>query len=152
MSFFVTSDCPFQDAPVMASCTICKQSIRMIKANTQAKAHVDSKHSNKKFEVTQTEFSTRLRKVQEMAAAELFTLLFRIVSGVLPGIHGMRGTYRPLPRLPAHRRTRTSFKLAWNPRLIEILYSSCHRNHRFSWTFAPPHSCNDSLHLCTIKH
>ena len=36
----------------MASCTICKQSIRMIKANTQAKAHVDSKHSNKKFEVT----------------------------------------------------------------------------------------------------
>merc|ERR1711983_67906 len=39
-----------KDAPVMASCTICKQSIRMIKANTQAKAHVDSKHSNKKFE------------------------------------------------------------------------------------------------------
>ena len=35
----------------MASCTICKMSIRMIKANTQAKAHVESKHSGKKFDV-----------------------------------------------------------------------------------------------------
>jgi uncharacterized protein with PIN domain len=37
-------------APVMALCTICKQSIRMIKKNEQAKVHVDSKHSGKKFE------------------------------------------------------------------------------------------------------
>jgi len=35
---------------VMAACTICKQSIRMIKANTQAKQHVESKHSGKKFD------------------------------------------------------------------------------------------------------
>ena len=49
-----SSDCLFQDAPVMASCTICKQSIRMIKANTQAKAHVESKHSGKKFDVSVT--------------------------------------------------------------------------------------------------
>ena len=35
----------------MAACTICKQSIRMIKANTQAKQHVESKHSGKKFDV-----------------------------------------------------------------------------------------------------
>ena len=36
---------------VMAACAICKQSIRMIKANTQAKQHVESKHSGKKFDV-----------------------------------------------------------------------------------------------------
>ena len=35
---------------VMAACTICKQQIRMIKKNEQAKTHVDSKHSGKKFE------------------------------------------------------------------------------------------------------
>merc|ERR1712039_129664 len=35
---------------VMAACTICKQIIRMIKANTQAKQHVESKHSGKKFD------------------------------------------------------------------------------------------------------
>jgi len=34
----------------MASCTVCKQQIRMIKKNEQAKVHVDSKHGNKKFE------------------------------------------------------------------------------------------------------
>jgi len=39
-----------KDAPTMAACTICKQSIRMVKKNTQASAHVDSKHSGKKFE------------------------------------------------------------------------------------------------------
>lgn len=35
---------------VMAACTICKQSIRMVKKNAQAAAHVDSKHAGKKFE------------------------------------------------------------------------------------------------------
>jgi len=35
---------------VMAACTICKQQIRMIKKNEQAKQHVESKHSGKKFE------------------------------------------------------------------------------------------------------
>ena len=35
---------------VMAACTICKQSIRMVKKNAQAAAHVESKHSGKKFE------------------------------------------------------------------------------------------------------
>ena len=35
---------------VMAVCTICKQQIRMIKKNEQAKQHVDNKHSGKKFE------------------------------------------------------------------------------------------------------
>lgn len=35
---------------VMVACTICKQQIRMIKKNEQAKVHVDSKHSGKKFE------------------------------------------------------------------------------------------------------
>jgi len=39
-----------KDAPVMAACTICKQQIRMIKKNEQAKVHVESKHSAKKFE------------------------------------------------------------------------------------------------------
>jgi len=35
---------------VMANCSICKQSIRMVKKNEQAKVHVDSKHSGKTFE------------------------------------------------------------------------------------------------------
>ena len=39
-----------KDAPVMAGCTICKQQIRMVKKNEQAKVHVDSKHAGKKFE------------------------------------------------------------------------------------------------------
>lgn len=39
-----------KDANVMAACTICKQSIRMIKKNSQAAAHVQSKHSGKNFE------------------------------------------------------------------------------------------------------
>lgn len=39
-----------KDAKVMAACTICKQEIRMIKKNEQAKQHVESKHSAKKFE------------------------------------------------------------------------------------------------------
>lgn len=39
-----------KEAPVMALCTICKQSIRMVKKNEQAKVHVDSKHSGKPFE------------------------------------------------------------------------------------------------------
>jgi len=34
---------------VMGTCTICKQQIRMIKNNEQAKAHVDNKHSGKTF-------------------------------------------------------------------------------------------------------
>jgi len=34
---------------VMVACTICKQQIRMIKNNEQAKAHVDSKHSKQTF-------------------------------------------------------------------------------------------------------
>jgi len=34
---------------VMATCSICKQQIRMIKKNEQAKVHVQSKHSNKAF-------------------------------------------------------------------------------------------------------
>merc|ERR1711864_8406 len=38
-----------KDAVVMASCSICKQSIRMIKKNEQAKIHVESKHSGKQF-------------------------------------------------------------------------------------------------------
>ena len=37
-------------APVMASCVVCKQQIRMVKKNEQAKVHVDSKHDGKKFE------------------------------------------------------------------------------------------------------
>lgn len=43
---------PSQDkaAPVMAGCVICKQQIRMVKKNEQAKVHVDSKHTGKKFE------------------------------------------------------------------------------------------------------
>jgi len=36
---------------VMATCTICKQQIRMIKKNEQAKVHVQSKHSGKEFSV-----------------------------------------------------------------------------------------------------
>ena len=43
----------------MASCTICKMSIRMIKANTQAKAHVESKHSGKKFDVREMRMDTK---------------------------------------------------------------------------------------------
>lgn len=39
-----------KEANVMAACTICKQQIRMVKKNAQAAAHVDSKHSGKKFE------------------------------------------------------------------------------------------------------
>jgi hypothetical protein len=39
-----------KDATVMANCSICKQSIRMIKKNEQAKVHVDSKHAGKPFE------------------------------------------------------------------------------------------------------
>ena len=35
---------------VMAACTICKQQIRMIKKNEQARVHVENKHSGKKFE------------------------------------------------------------------------------------------------------
>jgi len=35
---------------VMVACTICKQSIRMIKKNEQARVHVESKHGGKKFE------------------------------------------------------------------------------------------------------
>lgn len=35
---------------VMGTCSICKQQIRMIKNNQQAKVHVESKHSGKKFE------------------------------------------------------------------------------------------------------
>jgi len=34
---------------VMAACTICKQEIRMIKKNEQAKQHVQNKHSGKTF-------------------------------------------------------------------------------------------------------
>ena len=39
-----------KEANVMAACTICKQQIRMVKKNTQAAAHVESKHSGKKFD------------------------------------------------------------------------------------------------------
>jgi len=39
-----------KEANVMAACTVCKQQIRMLKKNAQAAAHVDSKHSGKKFE------------------------------------------------------------------------------------------------------
>jgi len=39
-----------KEANVMVACTICKQQIRMVKKNAQAAAHVDSKHSGKKFE------------------------------------------------------------------------------------------------------
>jgi hypothetical protein len=39
-----------KSANVMATCTICKQQIRMIKKNEQAKQHVDSKHAGKTFE------------------------------------------------------------------------------------------------------
>ena len=39
-----------KEAPVMAACTICKQSIRMVKKNAQAAAHVTSKHAGKPFE------------------------------------------------------------------------------------------------------
>jgi len=38
-----------KDAVVMATCSICKQQIRMIKKNEQAKIHVESKHSSKAF-------------------------------------------------------------------------------------------------------
>ncbi len=43
---------PSQNKPenVMVPCTICKQVIRMIKKNEQAKMHVDSKHAGKKFD------------------------------------------------------------------------------------------------------
>lgn len=34
---------------VMAACTICKQEIRMIKKNEQAKQHVDTKHPKSNF-------------------------------------------------------------------------------------------------------
>ena len=36
----------------MAACTICKQQIRMIKKNEQARVHVESKHSGKAFDVS----------------------------------------------------------------------------------------------------
>jgi len=36
-------------ANVMAVCTVCKTSIRMVKANDQAKLHVTGKHSGKTF-------------------------------------------------------------------------------------------------------
>jgi len=39
-----------KEANVMGTCTICKQQIRMQKKNAQAAAHVESKHSGKKFE------------------------------------------------------------------------------------------------------
>ena len=39
-----------KDPNVMVACTVCKQQIRMVKKNTQAAAHVESKHSGKKFE------------------------------------------------------------------------------------------------------
>jgi len=39
-----------KEANVMAACTVCKQQIRMMKKNAQAAAHVESKHSGKKFE------------------------------------------------------------------------------------------------------
>jgi len=35
----------------MVACTICKQQIRMVKKNEQAKVHVESKHSGKAFDV-----------------------------------------------------------------------------------------------------
>lgn len=38
-----------KDAVVMVACSICKQQIRMVKKNSQAKVHVDSKHSGKPF-------------------------------------------------------------------------------------------------------
>jgi hypothetical protein len=38
-----------KDPVVMVACSICKQQIRMVKKNTQAKVHVDSKHSGKQF-------------------------------------------------------------------------------------------------------
>ena len=38
-----------KDPVVMVACTICKQQIRMIKKNEQARVHVDSKHSGKPF-------------------------------------------------------------------------------------------------------
>jgi len=34
---------------VMATCTVCKQQIRMIKKNEQAKVHVESKHPKNTF-------------------------------------------------------------------------------------------------------
>jgi len=37
-------------ANVMATCSICKMQIRMVKGNVQAKAHIDSKHSGKKWD------------------------------------------------------------------------------------------------------
>merc|ERR1740123_790338 len=43
------SESSYLDENVMGTCTICKQQIRMIKANTQAKTHVDNKHSGKSF-------------------------------------------------------------------------------------------------------
>jgi ribosomal protein L34E len=40
-----------KEPQVMAACTICKQQIRMIKKNEQARVHVESKHSGKAFDV-----------------------------------------------------------------------------------------------------
>jgi len=40
-----------KEPQVMAACTICKQQIRMVKKNEQAKVHVESKHSGKAFDV-----------------------------------------------------------------------------------------------------
>jgi len=40
-----------QEPQVMVACTICKQQIRMVKKNEQAKVHVESKHSGKAFDV-----------------------------------------------------------------------------------------------------
>lgn len=37
-------------AVVMVACSICKQQIRMIKKNEQAKNHVESKHAGKAFD------------------------------------------------------------------------------------------------------
>jgi len=39
-----------KEANTMATCTICKQTIRMVKKNEQAKAHVENKHSKSTFE------------------------------------------------------------------------------------------------------
>merc|ERR1712129_449451 len=40
-----------KEPQVMVACTICKQQIRMVKKNEQAKVHVESKHSGKAFDV-----------------------------------------------------------------------------------------------------
>jgi len=39
-----------KEAQVMVACSICKQQIRMVKKNEQARVHVESKHPGKKFE------------------------------------------------------------------------------------------------------